>query len=79
VSLVIADAWRLIGVGFAVGGACAAATAPLLGRLLFGVSAFDPPTIAGVIVVLAGAALAASYVPARRASRLEPLDVLRME
>jgi predicted permease len=79
VSLVVTDAWRLIGVGFAVGGACAAATAPLLGRLLFGVSAFDPLTIAAVIVVLVGAALAASYVPARRAARLEPLDVLRME
>jgi putative ABC transport system permease protein len=79
VSLVVTDAWRLMGVGFAVGGACAAATAPLLGRLLFGVSAFDPLTIAAVIVVLVAAALAASYVPARRAARLEPLDVLRME
>jgi putative ABC transport system permease protein len=79
VSLVTMDAWRLMGVGFAVGGVCAAATAPLLGRLLFGVSAFDPVTIAGVIAVLAGVALAASYAPARRASRLEPLDVLRME
>jgi putative ABC transport system permease protein len=79
VSLVIADAWRLMAVGFAVGGLCAAAAAPFLGRLLYGVSAFDPLTIAAVIVVLAAAALAASYVPARRASRLEPLAVLRME
>jgi putative ABC transport system permease protein len=79
VSLVIADAWRLMAVGFVVGGICAAATAPLLGRLLFGVSAFDPLTFALVTTLLALVGGAASYLPARRASRLEPLDVLRME
>jgi predicted permease len=79
VSLVLTDAWRLLAAGFAMGGLSAAATAPLLGRLLFGVSAFDPLTIAGATLVLVAAALAASYVPARRAARLEPLAVLRMD
>ena len=77
VSLVVTEASRLMAVGFAVGGACAAATAPLLGRLLFGVSAFEPMTIGAVIVVLAPAALTASYVPARRASRIDVSAALR--
>ena len=79
VSLVLTDAWRLLAAGFAIGGLSAAATAPFLGRLLFGVSAFDPLAIAGAALVLTAAALAASYAPARRASRLEPLAVLRMD
>jgi putative ABC transport system permease protein len=78
-SLVLVDAWRLVAAGLAIGGVLAAAAAPLLGRALFGVSVFDPLTIAAVIVVLAAAGLAASYVPARRAARLEPLAVLRTE
>jgi ABC-type lipoprotein release transport system permease subunit len=47
--------------------------------MLFGVSAFDPLTLATVVVALTIIALATAYVPARRASRLEPLAVLRTE
>ena len=79
VSLVLRDGWRLIWRGLVFGGACSLLAAPLLGRLLFGVSAFDPLTLVSVVVLLVAVALAASYAPARRASRLEPIIVLRMD
>jgi predicted permease len=79
VALILGDAWRLIGFGLVIGTACALAAAPLLGRLLFGVSAFDPVAVASVVLVLTAVSLASAYAPARRASRLEPLVVLRTE
>jgi predicted permease len=79
VTLVMRDSWRLVASGLAIGGVAAVVAAPLLGRLLFDVSAFDPITLVVVPVVLTLVAAAASYVPARRASRLEPLAVLRVE
>jgi ABC-type lipoprotein release transport system permease subunit len=51
----------------------------LMKKLLFGVPAWDPPTLAGVAVVLAGAALLASYFPARRAASVNPTEALRAE
>jgi ABC-type lipoprotein release transport system permease subunit len=51
----------------------------MLRSLLFGVGATDPATFAGVAAFLASVALLASYVPARRASRIEPLVALRRE
>jgi hypothetical protein len=79
VRLMLGDAWRLVFTGLAIGVACALPAAPLLDRLLFGVSASDPLTFVSVVVLLVGVALAASYAPARRASRLEPNIVLRMD
>jgi ABC-type lipoprotein release transport system permease subunit len=73
------DSWRLVASGLAIGGGAAVVAAPLLGRLLFDVSTFDPITLIVVPVMLTLVAAAASYVPARRASRLEPLAVLRVE
>ena len=77
--LVLADASRLLGVGLAIGSLGAVAAAPLLGRLLFGVKAFDPLTLGAVSLLLAGVGAAASYVPVRRATHLPPLSVLRVE
>jgi predicted permease len=79
VSLVLRDGWRLVWKGLAAGAVCSLVTAPLLGRLLFDVSAFDPLTMAGVCMLLTAVAACACYLPARRAARLEPLSVLRVD
>lgn len=65
----------LAGVAFGV--VVAAFSMRYLSALLFGVRPFDPPTIASVCAVLVMVALVASYLPARRASRLDPATILR--
>ena len=65
----------LMGIAAGVGGSIAAAQ--LLKKLVFGVSASDPLTLAAVAAALALVALAASLLPAWRAARLDPLTVLR--
>jgi putative ABC transport system permease protein len=66
----------MAGVFFGLAGAFAATR--LLAAMLYSVSATDPATFAGVALLFLIAALAASYLPARRAARIDPLDVLRM-
>ncbi len=56
---------------------CALAAAPLWRGLLFGVSSWDAPTSAAVACLLGAAALAASFIPARRAAQVNPLEALR--
>ena len=75
--LVIVQGVALALIGAALGGVVAFATTRVLRSLLYSVSATDPVAFAGVLVGLCVVALAASYLPARRASRLEPMDVLR--
>ncbi|HEY1987331.1 MAG TPA: ABC transporter permease [Terracidiphilus sp.] len=72
------------GLGLAAGGAGlglagALIVSHLMAGLLFGVSPYDLPTFAGVTIVLTGVALAASYVPALRAMRLDPITTLHAE
>ncbi len=77
--LVLRQALLLAVIGIAVGLACAAAMTQVLTSMLFGVKATDPLTYVVVVVMLAGIALLASYVPARRAMRVDPIVALRCE
>ncbi len=78
-SLVLGEAGRLIVVGIVVGLISAVGAATLMKKLLFGVPAWDPATLVGVALVLACAALLASYFPARRAASVNPTEALRSE
>jgi ABC-type lipoprotein release transport system permease subunit len=51
----------------------------MMKSLLFGVSPMDPATFAAIPVVLVGCAVVASYLPARRAARVDPMEALRSE
>jgi putative ABC transport system permease protein len=69
----------LTSVGLAIGLAGALALTRLMGSMLFGIGARDPMTIASVGIVLASVAMLASYVPARRAMKVDPIVALRYE
>jgi len=70
---------RLTLIGIAIGVAGAIALTRLMAAILFGVGARDPVTMVSVGVILAGVAILASYVPARRATRVDPVVALRYE
>jgi predicted permease len=72
-------ALTLTGVGVGIGLATAAGTTRLMSSLLFGVSPIDPLTFSVIPLVLGAAATVASYVPAVRAARMNPVDALRAE
>ena len=69
----------LAGVGAIVGLGVAAGLTRLMSTLLFGVKALDPLTYLGVAAILITAAAVASYLPARRATKVDPLEALRAE
>jgi putative ABC transport system permease protein len=77
--LVVGQGARLAGIGLAAGLAASAALARLLASLLFQVSPFDPEALGSVSLLLLGVALLACYLPARRATRVDPLVALRYE
>jgi putative ABC transport system permease protein len=79
VRLIVGQGVRLTAVGLAIGTAAGLALARVVAGLLFGVEPGDPVTLASVVGVLGATALAASYVPARRAARLDPATVLRQD
>jgi len=79
VRMVLGDGLRLVAAGAAVGLAAGAVAARLMSGLLFGIRAFDPAAFAGAAALLLAVAALASLVPARRASRLDPMSALRSE
>jgi ABC-type antimicrobial peptide transport system permease subunit len=68
----------LAAIGMIVGVVASWVLARMLNGLLFGVTSSDPVTFAGMLVVLTGVAALAGYLPARRASRIDPMSALRM-
>jgi predicted permease len=78
-SLVLGEGMFVILIGLAIGLAGSLALTRFLSSLLVGVTATDPLTFAGVAVLLAIVALAACYIPARRAMRVDPMLALRYE
>ena len=79
VGLVLADGARLTFGGVGLGLLGAASLSRVLESQLFGISATDPLTFAGVAIILASVAMLAAYIPARRTARLDPLMALRGE
>jgi predicted permease len=79
VALLIGRAARFVGPGLAAGLVLAFWAGSLIKRMLFGVSHTDPVSFAGALALLVIAALAATYFPARRATKVDPLVALRYE
>jgi predicted permease len=79
ISLVLARAAAMTAAGLVVGVACALALTRLIGALLYGVESNDPWTFGSVALLLGLVALAACYVPARRATRVDAVVALRAE
>jgi predicted permease len=79
VRMVMTEGAVLAGAGLAVGIAAALAAGRMLASMLYGVSPHDPFTLVGVAAFVAVMTLAACYLPARRAARVDPLELLRGE
>jgi predicted permease len=79
IRLVLREAAVLLGVGLAVGVGLSLWAARAAMSMLYDLKPYDPLTLGGAVLLLATVALIASYAPARRASRLDPMDALREE
>jgi ABC-type antimicrobial peptide transport system permease subunit len=77
--LILGEAGRLVVVGLLLGVVCSVAAARLMRTLLFDTAPWDVTTLAIVAAVLAVAAMLASYIPARRAASVNPIEALRVE
>jgi putative ABC transport system permease protein len=79
VGLVLGQATGLVGAGLAIGAAAAFGVGVLLQSQLFGIKAYDVPTFAAILLMLAAVALLACWIPARRAARVDPVVALKYE
>jgi len=79
VRLVLRESLLLLSIGMAIGIALALGSARAAGSLLFGLKPYDAATMTLAVAILAAVALAASYLPAARASKLDLMDALRHE
>jgi putative ABC transport system permease protein len=77
--LIVGHAARLVVIGAAIGVAGALMSSRAIGTLLYGVKPADPWTFAAIVAVIAGTALLASYLPARRAAKVDPLVAIRYD
>jgi len=78
-TLILKQAMRPVLLGVLIGFAICAAASRLMSLMLYGVSPFDPLTFVGVALFLTGIALLACYLPARRATTVDPMEALRYE
>src|SRR5262249_39111909 len=79
VTMIVKQGLRTVGIGIVIGLVGSLALTRTMQSLLFGVTATDPLTFVGVIVLLVAAALLACYIPARRATKVDPVVALRSE
>jgi putative ABC transport system permease protein len=77
--LVLGRATVLIGVGLCLGLLGSVFLVRLIAKLLYGITPLDPLTFLAVSILLSAVALSASYIPARRATRVDPIVALRSE
>jgi ABC-type antimicrobial peptide transport system permease subunit len=77
--MVLGQAGKMVLLGVGIGVAAALGLTRLMANLLFGVSTYDPLTFLAVAALLAIVALAACWIPARRAARVDPVIALRYE
>lgn len=77
--LILKEAGGLTALGIGLGLVCAVAAATLMRGLLFGVQAWDAPTLMAVTAVLVLSAVSAGFLPARRAAAVNPVEALRAE
>jgi macrolide transport system ATP-binding/permease protein len=78
-SMILRQAGWLTAVGLGLGVGCSIVASLAMRNMLFGVSPWDVPTLAGVALLLGAASFAASFVPAHRAASVNPTDALRSE
>lgn len=79
VRLVMKEAALLIAAGVAIGGAVSLALAKTAASLLYGITSYDPAAFLGSAILLAAVTAAGSYLPARRAAKLDPMIALRYD
>jgi len=77
VRMVLSRVTLLVGIGVAVGGAVSVWASKFVETLVYGLEPRDPATLAGAAVVLAAVGAIAGWLPAHRASRIDPAEVLR--